>query len=107
PDSAPDFAEPRCRIPAFRPAARSDRPLRLGRTRWRLANSSAREIMEQLGPFPSRHGLEQHGLHGLRRVFWNLSPAQLHKHAITRGEGRLSSSGTLVALTGSHTGRSP
>jgi phosphoenolpyruvate carboxykinase (ATP) len=63
--------------------------------------------MESHGAFPSRHGLEQHGLHGLRRVFWNLSPAQLHEHAISRGEGRLSASGTLVALTGSHTGRSP
>ncbi|HEV8632477.1 MAG TPA: phosphoenolpyruvate carboxykinase (ATP) [Thermoanaerobaculia bacterium] len=63
--------------------------------------------MEQLGAFPSRHGLDGHGLHHLRRVFWNLSPAHLYEHAISRGEGRLTSAGTLVALTGSHTGRSP
>jgi phosphoenolpyruvate carboxykinase (ATP) len=63
--------------------------------------------MEQLGAFPGRHGLEHHGLHDIGRVFWNLSAPQLHEHALTRGEGRLSASGTLVALTGSHTGRSP
>jgi phosphoenolpyruvate carboxykinase (ATP) len=63
--------------------------------------------METHGAFPSRHGLEEHGLHDLRRVYWNLSPAHLHEHAIARGEGRLSIHGTLVALTGSHTGRSP
>ena len=63
--------------------------------------------MEHHGAFPSRHGLEHHGLHDLRRVFWSLSPAQLCEHALCRGEGRLSASGTLVALTGSHTGRSP
>jgi phosphoenolpyruvate carboxykinase (ATP) len=40
-------------------------------------------------------------------VYWNLSPAQLYEHAIARGEGQLSAHGTLVALTGSHTGRSP
>jgi phosphoenolpyruvate carboxykinase (ATP) len=63
--------------------------------------------MEHHGAFPSRHGLEQHGLRDLRRVYWNLSPAQLYEQAIGRGEGRLTSSGTLNALTGSHTGRSP
>jgi phosphoenolpyruvate carboxykinase (ATP) len=63
--------------------------------------------MEHHGTSPSRHGLEQHGLAGVRRVFWNLSPAALYEQAICRGEGRLSASGTLVALTGSHTGRSP
>ena len=63
--------------------------------------------MEHLGAFPSTHGLEQHGLRDLGRVYWNLSPAQLYEQAVSRGEARLSASGTLVALTGSHTGRSP
>ena len=63
--------------------------------------------MEHHGVFPSRHGLEHHGLHDLRRAFWNLSPAQLCEHALCRAEGRLAASGTLVALTGGHTGRSP
>jgi len=63
--------------------------------------------MEHHGAFPARHGLEHHGLHDLRRVFWNLSPPQLHEQALCRGEGRLAAQGTLVALTGSHTGRSP
>jgi phosphoenolpyruvate carboxykinase (ATP) len=63
--------------------------------------------MEHVGAFPSRHGLEQHGLNDLGRVFWNLAPAELCEIAIATGEGRLSAHGTLVALTGSHTGRSP
>ena len=63
--------------------------------------------MEHLGAFPSTHGLEQHGLRSLGRVYWNLSPAQLYEQAVARGEARLSEHGTLVALTGSHTGRSP
>jgi phosphoenolpyruvate carboxykinase (ATP) len=63
--------------------------------------------MEHLGSHPSRHGLEHHGLRDLRRVFWNLPPAHLYEHALNRAEAQLSAQGTLVALTGSHTGRSP
>jgi phosphoenolpyruvate carboxykinase (ATP) len=63
--------------------------------------------MEHLGSHPAGHGLDQHGLTGLRRVFWNLPPAQLYEQAVARGEAQLSSHGTLVCLTGSHTGRSP
>ena len=63
--------------------------------------------MEHLGAFPSTFGLERHGLRDLGRVYWNLSPAQLYEEAVARGEARLSAHGTLVALTGSHTGRSP
>jgi phosphoenolpyruvate carboxykinase (ATP) len=63
--------------------------------------------MEHFGSHPSRHGLDNHGLRDLRRVFWNLPPAHLYEHALNRAEGHLSSHGALVALTGSHTGRSP
>jgi phosphoenolpyruvate carboxykinase (ATP) len=63
--------------------------------------------MPDLGAFPSRHGLHQHGLRDLGRVFWNLSPPQLYERALAGGEGQLAAHGTLVALTGAHTGRSP
>jgi phosphoenolpyruvate carboxykinase (ATP) len=41
------------------------------------------------------------------RLHWNLVPAQLVTMAIQRGEARLSAEGSLVAETGSATGRSP
>src|SRR5688500_11272240 len=63
--------------------------------------------MEHLGAFPSTHGLERHGLRDLGRLVWELAPAQLDEQAVSRGEARRSGHGTLVALTGRHTGRSP
>ena len=41
------------------------------------------------------------------QVHANLSPAELIEHAARRGEGSLTDSGALNALTGSRTGRSP
>ena len=43
----------------------------------------------------------------LARVHWNLEAGALYEEAIRRGEGKISASGPLVCLTGSHTGRSP
>lgn len=40
-------------------------------------------------------------------VHRNLSTPQLVETAIARGEGRLAANGSLVALTGARTGRSP
>ncbi|HJP06547.1 MAG: phosphoenolpyruvate carboxykinase (ATP) [Acidiferrobacteraceae bacterium] len=50
--------------------------------------------------------LENHGLHNLGTVYWNLSQAVLTEHAIRKGEGVLASNGPLVVETGQHTGRS-
>lgn len=55
----------------------------------------------------SQFGLENHGLHNLKTVYWNLVPAELTEHAILRQEGQLSVSGSLIVSTGKHTGRSP
>lgn len=55
----------------------------------------------------SRKALEKYGLVNLGNINWNLSPAALAEHALTRNEGMLAANGAFAATTGSHTGRSP
>ncbi len=64
-------------------------------------------IMEQIGPFVSRIGLEQQGIHNVARAHWNFTRPALYEESIRRGEAHMTKGGTLVALTGAHTGRSP
>ncbi len=54
----------------------------------------------------SQYGLENHGLTGLRRVFWTCSAGTLYEEAVKRGEAAISEHGALIAHTGVHTGRS-
>jgi phosphoenolpyruvate carboxykinase (ATP) len=56
---------------------------------------------------PGEYGLENHGLHNLGTIYWNLGRAELIEHAIARGEGHFSADGALIVYTGKHTGRSP
>ena len=63
--------------------------------------------MEQFGAHISRHGLDMHGIAGVRAVYWNSSAPALCEQAVRRGEARLAADGPLVAMTGVHTGRSP
>ncbi|MEX0935573.1 MAG: phosphoenolpyruvate carboxykinase (ATP) [Gemmatimonadota bacterium] len=56
---------------------------------------------------PSRNGLDLHGLQPSATVHWNLSRAQLCEQALAREEGQLSHTGSFVAVTAPHTGRSP
>ena len=55
----------------------------------------------------SYFGLENHGLHNLQTVYWNLVPAELTEQAVLRQEGQLAVTGQLIVNTGKHTGRSP
>ncbi len=56
---------------------------------------------------PSNHGLENHGLHNLRTIYWNLTRAQLIEQAVANNEGHFSADGAFIVQTGKHTGRSP
>jgi phosphoenolpyruvate carboxykinase (ATP) len=53
----------------------------------------------------SIYGLQNHGLSGLRRVYWNLPSPALYEEAIHRSEGRVCHLGPLVVDTGKHTAR--
>jgi len=55
----------------------------------------------------SHYGLENHGLQHTGTVYWNLPVAQLVEESVRRGEGLLTNSGALNAMTGQRTGRSP
>jgi phosphoenolpyruvate carboxykinase (ATP) len=55
----------------------------------------------------NKHGLEGQGLNPQGTVHWNLSPAALYEHALTRGEGHIAAGGGFAAVTSPHTGRSP
>ena len=50
-------------------------------------------------------GLKNHGLSGLRRVYWNLSAPALYEEAVFRSEARMAHEGPLVVDTGKHTAR--
>lgn len=51
--------------------------------------------------------LENQGINGVGRVYYNLLEPALMTEAIARGEGVLGLGGTFLATTGVHTGRSP
>lgn len=51
--------------------------------------------------------LENQGIQGVKKVFWNLTAPELVEEALKRGEAKLAAHGPLVALTGKYTGRSP
>ncbi len=55
----------------------------------------------------SHYGLEHHGIQRPGTVHWNLPVARLVEEAVRRGEGILTESGALNAMTGKRTGRSP
>ncbi len=61
----------------------------------------------QIKGIPSEYGLEHHGLHNLKTVYWNLFPPALVEQIVLRQEGDLAKLGAVVVSTGQHTGRSP
>ncbi len=63
--------------------------------------------MANIGHKISRNGLDQHGLQNIQTAFWNLSAPRLYEQSLRRGETQMGQGGSLLALTGGHTGRSP
>jgi phosphoenolpyruvate carboxykinase (ATP) len=63
--------------------------------------------MQNIGPFISEYGIENHGIINAETVYWNLPTPMLYEEAIRRREGALTHLGPLVIRTGDHTGRSP
>nr|WP_111299736.1 phosphoenolpyruvate carboxykinase [Paracoccus saliphilus] len=51
--------------------------------------------------------LEDQGIEGLGRVYYNLLEPALMTEAVARGEGQLGLGGSFLVSTGAHTGRSP
>jgi phosphoenolpyruvate carboxykinase (ATP) len=60
----------------------------------------------QLNGIAAHFGLQHQGFQAPATQYWNLLPAQLVEHALTRKEGILAQDGPLVVKTGKHTGRS-
>jgi phosphoenolpyruvate carboxykinase (ATP) len=58
-------------------------------------------------PLKGHYGLENHGLHNLGTVYWNLPAPFLYEQAIRRREARVACEGPLMVRTGHHTGRAP
>ncbi len=63
--------------------------------------------MQDFGPFPSRYGVENHGIRNASTVYWHLTTPMLYEQIARRREGVLAHMGPLIVRTGDHTGRSP
>ncbi len=63
--------------------------------------------MQNIGPYISEYGLENHGIDNAETVYWNLPTPMLYEEAVRRREGAVTHLGPLVIRTGDHTGRSP
>lgn len=63
--------------------------------------------MKESGIKSKVSGLESAGISGVEQVYWNLTPAELVEHTLSRNEGVLADSGGLCVSTGEFTGRSP
>jgi len=67
-----------------------------------MVSTRERDARNEEGP----SALEAHGLKGLKTAHRNLGTVRLFERAIARDEGVLARGGSLVVLTGQHTGRS-
>jgi len=62
--------------------------------------------MQDYGPYPSKFGVENHGIKNANTVYWHLTTPMLYEQAVRRREADIMHLGPLVVRTGDHTGRS-
>lgn len=60
---------------------------------------------EHLGHKRTDYELDNYGIRGAARVYWNLTTPELYEEIARRNEGLLSNQGALMVDTGEHTGR--
>src|SRR5260370_8054407 len=60
---------------------------------------------EHLGHKNTDYELDNYGIRGAARVYWNLSTPELYEEIARRHEGVLSEHGALIVDTGEFTGR--
>jgi phosphoenolpyruvate carboxykinase (ATP) len=60
---------------------------------------------EHLGRKKTDYELDNYGIKGASRVYWNLNTPELYEEIARRQEGLLSDHGALIVDTGEHTGR--
>jgi phosphoenolpyruvate carboxykinase (ATP) len=53
----------------------------------------------------SDFGIDNHGVTGLRKVYWNLPTEALYEEIIFRGEAQIAKDGPIIVNTGKHTAR--
>lgn len=63
--------------------------------------------MQNVGPYPSKYGVENHGIDNANTVYWHLTTPMLYEQVVRRREGEMLHLGPMVVRTGDHTGRSP
>src|SRR6476660_2647485 len=70
-----------------------------------MASIRTERETEHLGRKNTTYELDNYGIKGAARVYWNLNPAELYEEVARRNEGVLSNHGALIVDTGEHTGR--
>jgi len=70
-----------------------------------MTSIAAERETEDLGRKNTAFGLDNYGIQGPARVYWNLNSSELYEEVARRNEGVLSDHGALIVDTGEHTGR--
>src|SRR5205085_5598923 len=71
-----------------------------------MASIRTERITEHLGRKNTSVELDEYGIKGAARVYWNLNTPELYEEIARRSEGVLSKHGVMLVDTGEHTGRS-
>ncbi|MFN2494202.1 MAG: phosphoenolpyruvate carboxykinase [Pyrinomonadaceae bacterium] len=70
-----------------------------------MTSFRAERVTEDLGRKRTDYELDSYGIRGPKRVYWNLTAAELYEEVARRNEGFFSHHGALIVDTGEHTGR--